>query len=85
MLSTTEGTVSVLDVGRRGSYWDQSLTESELRDHVKIVMLNANVQESDSRDEMMAGDARSMPQFADGEFDVVFSNSTIEHVGTWDN
>jgi 2-polyprenyl-3-methyl-5-hydroxy-6-metoxy-1,4-benzoquinol methylase len=72
--------VQILDVGGTEEFWEamgcadsgHNITllnlEAEPTKHANIVSL--------------AGDARQMPQFADNQFDVVFSNSVIEHLET---
>lgn len=61
----------VLDVGGSPSIWDASPVLPQL------TFLNL-VPDGDSR--TVVGDARAL-DFPDGHFDVVFSNSVIEHVG----
>jgi hypothetical protein len=52
---------------------------------IRVTLLNLEHQGvSSARFVSASGDARSIPQFADRSFDVVFSNSVIEHVGGYD-
>jgi len=66
----------VLDVG--GTLFNWTLIDIQLR----LTILNVTSPPNNFPDnvEWIVGDARAMP-FPDKNFDVVFSNSVIEHVG----
>ena len=66
----------VLDIGGTPDNWGL------LEDRPRVVLLNTPraKQELSGAVAWVAGDGRRLP-FADGAFDVVFSNSVIEHVG----
>ena len=71
----------ILDVGGTQEFWRQVKFSPE---HGEIVLYN--VRESIIKEAgitNMVGDARDMHEFPDKRFDVVFSNSVIEHVGTY--
>lgn len=82
-----KGSVSVLDVGGRHTYW-MALPEGFLHDKrvtVTILNLPCDLQgNNDSIFKHVVGDACKMPAFGDNQFDIVHSNSVIEHVGNWD-
>jgi hypothetical protein len=70
----------ILDVGGTQAFWSNAGFAAG--DGVEILLLNReSVAVSGPPFSSVAGDARAMPEFADAEFDVVFSNSVIEHVG----
>jgi hypothetical protein len=73
--------VRILDVGGTQGFWEQMPFPAD--DPISVVLLNLK-KEGTSKESFtsVAGDARDMHEFAEGEFDVVFSNSVIEHVGT---
>lgn len=66
----------VLDIGGTPECWDL------LPVRPRLTLLNTPRAKDDLRDAAtwVAGDGRALP-FRDGAFDVVFSNSVIEHVG----
>ena len=84
LLDELEGHVEILDIGGTQEFWNSMLGEDD-RD-IRVTLLNIDHQPvTSSKFISAAGDARSMTQFADKSFDVVFSNSVIEHVGSYDD
>jgi hypothetical protein len=83
------GSCRILDVGGTPTYWGIVPRELLRQKKVRIVLLNLKAFEIDPAIadifESVAGDACSMPEYRDAEFDLVHSNSVIEHVGLWDN
>ena len=76
--------VKILDVGGTRQYWrivPETLFE-ELNLHVTLV--NIQQEESQSgRFTFTEGDACDLSRYSDNAFDIVHSNSVIEHVGDW--
>lgn len=72
---------SVLDVGGTQEFWEKM---EFIKDDIKIIIYNLSTTEMVHACLIsMAGDARNMREFQDQEFDIAFSNSVIEHVGTY--
>jgi Methyltransferase domain len=71
---------TILDVGGTESFWEMmDFAESGY----DITLLNTHPIETHHQGiRSVVGDARSLDLFADRQFDIVFSNSVIEHVGT---
>ena len=74
--------VRVLDVGGTVEFWKANGLLDD--PGFQFTLLNLSVQPTGEAGNIasVAGDARKMNEFGDGSFDVCFSNSVIEHVGT---
>jgi hypothetical protein len=76
--------VKILDVGGTQNYWEQMgiLKSSQLL----ITILNIEeIEIKYPNFTFVKGDARDLKNFNDKEFDIVFSNSVIEHLADLDN
>lgn len=80
LLTNLPRPIRMLDVGGTEEYWVQMGFGDEK--DLDITLLNLEPRPH-GRYRQVIGDARDMRYFTDNEFDVVFSNSVIEHVGTW--
>lgn len=83
--------VRILDVGGRPQYWKQIGLQFLSEHRVTVTILNLYPTELEGVEgnergvfETVVGDACAMT-FPDGYFDIVHSNSVIEHVETWQN
>lgn len=73
----------ILDAGGTQSFWQQLAVPRE--EGMEVWLLNLSSQDAQAPYfRNITGDAREMRQFKDKEFDIVFSNSVIEHVGDFD-
>jgi Methyltransferase domain len=76
------GPVRILDVGGTNLFWEQRGWAG--REDVEVVLLNLEAEPRiHTNIEPRAGDATDLSGYADRSFDVVFSNSVIEHLGTF--
>lgn len=83
LLESLPRPVRVLDVGGTELFWRRM--EFVAESGVEVVLLNLTPPSTTASHFVgVSGDARRL-QFRDDEFDVVFSNSVIEHVGTFND
>ncbi|MFN6564377.1 MAG: class I SAM-dependent methyltransferase [Nostoc sp. ChiSLP01] len=88
LIPTTQTSVKILDVGGVPEFWQNSAFFEQTPVNVEIYVVNINPfyethGTNNQKIKIMTGDARNLKQFQDQEFDIVFSNSVIEHVGDY--
>jgi hypothetical protein len=78
-------TCRILDVGGTPGYW-QTFGARLNWTRVQVTVLNLVALDTEHPAiKCLIGDARDMKEFGDLSFDIVHSNSVIEHVGRWDD
>jgi hypothetical protein len=83
LLRSAAGGPRVLDVGGTGTFWRQHLDELGVSASVSILNLHFDEKPLVPGVSYIVGDARRMSMFEDQAFDICFSNSVIEHLGTF--
>jgi hypothetical protein len=74
----------LLDVGGTNAFWENRGWHQ--RSDVEVLTLNVVAEEQRHANiTPLAGDARNLSRFGDRSLDVVFSNSVIEHLFTFDD
>jgi hypothetical protein len=84
MISEVRRPIRIIDIGGTTQFWEYRGWAGRDDVHITLVNLTAEDQVFDNI-ESHAGDATRLDRYADGEFDVAFSNSTIEHLFTLEN
>lgn len=78
--------VTILDVGGTEQFWKMLGQEILASGKIEIILLNLTKELVYTPNvTSIAGDATNLSDFADRSMDLVFSNSVIEHLYTWEN
>jgi SAM-dependent methyltransferase len=81
LLPALDRPLKILDVGGVHDYWKRAGDTAPM--HANIVLFNVFSQSDlPANFSSVVGDARDLSRYADRQFDVVFSNSVIGHVGS---
>lgn len=84
LLSKLKRPLLILDVGGTDNYW-KNFDFIDLNS-IRIVLLNLTKPAFSPKGfEFVSGDVRDMSRFRDNEFDIVHSNSVIEHLGGFED
>jgi 2-polyprenyl-3-methyl-5-hydroxy-6-metoxy-1,4-benzoquinol methylase len=82
LLDSIPGPVTILDIGGTQQFWE--VMDFTNNDHVHVTLLNVHQVETKYHNfTSIVGDATNLVGIPDKSFDVVFSNSVIEHVGDY--
>jgi len=73
----------IIDIGGTQEFWEQRGWAGRPGVDITLVNLGAAPQRHDNI-RTVVGDATDLSDYADGEFEVAFSNSVIEHLFTWE-
>jgi ubiquinone/menaquinone biosynthesis C-methylase UbiE len=80
LLNKMDRPISILDVGGTQEYWSKMGFNNP---DIQITLLNLKEQHVTGESfKSVAGDATNMKEFSNKSFDIVFSNSVIEHLFT---
>jgi 2-polyprenyl-3-methyl-5-hydroxy-6-metoxy-1,4-benzoquinol methylase len=75
--------ISILDIGGTIGFWEAMNFQEK---DIHITLLNLEVQPVNNPNfTSITGDATNLNGIADKAFDIVFSNSVIEHLYSWEN
>ncbi len=78
------GTIKILDIGGTEIYWERMNYVNNA--NIQVTLLNLEeIPTRKSNFISIKGDACNLSAFKDNEFDIVFSNSVIEHLFTNEN
>jgi len=84
LITSVSTPLKILDIGGRQAFWENAAFLNQELKGLEITLLNLDpeqVKVNHPNFKGVVGTATNMKQFADNSFDVVFSNSVIEHVG----